>query len=221
MKKDKILKIIFIIIIIILLLLLIKQYTGKKQMLNKTGNVDIFEINCDGKNNCETNIKVNKDNNDSTDINTKVKGSNITNDNEDIIVSDNDIIWKQTNKLNIFENPMYDIAKKIAPTATNTYEFKIKNNVDFRITYNIDFNENNKYGIDMRYRLKKENEYVTGDEWVKYNDLNLTDIELNSNEEDTYYLEWKWFEGTNDTYAGEQGGVGYTLSINLDAYGKN
>ena len=34
---------------------------------------------------------------------------------------------------------------------------------------------------------------------------------------DTYYLEWKWFSGENDTAIGEAGDVEYVLKINIKA----
>lgn len=217
MKKEKkynksdVFNCIFIIIIIILLLLLLMQCSRKEKKYNKTGNVDIFEINCNRDDSCDVDTQTKIINDDKTDINVKKDG------NIDVSVSDKYITWQQTNKLNIFENPMYDMSNKLAPTSTNSYEFKIKNNIDADTVYSLTFEEVNKYDIDMRYKLKKENRYIV-DEWVKYNELNLDNMKLGAYQEDTYYLEWKWFEGENDTYAGEQSGIGYTLNIDMKAY---
>jgi hypothetical protein len=196
-KKDIITKLILIIIIILLLIhnccLLNTLNNGKK---TPTGNVDIFEISCD-RDSCEENSKGN-------DLNSA-----------NLIVSDNDITWKSTNKLRIFTNPVYNMNQKVAPEDSNVYQFVIKNNTKYNVRYNINFIENNPYNINMKYKLKKGDKYIIND-YVDYNELKQTNITLNKNNSDTYYLEWKWVSSNNDTDKANIENA-YNLNIEIEA----
>ena len=78
------------------------------------------------------------------------------------------------------------------------------------------FDEKNIHRINMKYRLLKGTEYVIGNEknWVTYDKLKLVNAFINSNNSETYYLEWKWFSSDNDTEIGEAINVNYELKIN-------
>lgn len=231
-KKDLIIKIILIIIIIILLIhnccLLKTLNDNKKDNNNKkspTGNVDIFEIDCD-KDSCTKKVTPSDDtkttvpaNNDNTN---PKKGEVPINEKEELVIEDNHITWNSENELRIFENPVYDMDQKIAPESSNVYQFVIKNNTKNKVKYKISFNEKNEHNINMKYRLKKGNSYVTGGEnsWVSYNGLNQNDIKINSKTSDTYYLEWKWVSGEDDN---KKAGIidAYKLSIKIEAESEN
>lgn len=225
-KKDIIIKIILIIIIIILLIHncnLIKTLKDKK---TPTGNVDIFEISCD-KDTCEEEVKTKTDNTDNdtnheitTNKNTKNNKNVLTNNAEDtnLIISDNYITWKSNNELRIFDNPVYNMEPKIAPGDSNIYQFVIKNNTDYNIKYNITFNETNNYGLNMKYKLKKGKTYITGIEYVNYNELNQNDILINKGTSTTYYLEWKWIGTDNDN---SLSGIKNAYKLNLEIEAKS
>lgn len=224
-KKDIIIKIILIIIIILLLIHncnLIKTLKDKK---TPTGNVDIFEISCD-KDTCEEEVKTKKDNTDinSDDTSKEITTNQNTKNNKNIIssddkvdtnftISDNYITWKSNNELRIFDNPVYDMEPKIAPGDNNIYQFVIKNNTNNNIKYNITFNETNNYGLNMKYKLKKGNTYLTGDDYVNYNELNQNNILINKGTSTTYYLEWKWIGTDNDN---NLSGIKNAYKLNLE-----
>ena len=109
--------------------------------------------------------------------------------------------------------------EKIAPESSNTYKFVVKNNTIYNVKYAINFIEENDYNINMKYRLRKGNEYVVGsdDEWVSYNELNLKDINLATSKSETYYLDWKWVSSENDTQVGSAEDAGYKLSIEINS----
>lgn len=209
-KKNKIINFVLSLIIVILLLiiiyLLLKSVENKK--LKPSGNIDIFEINCNYNCDCD-----NEDENNSEQVFGETEL-------EDILdISDNNISLQSTNKLNIFSNPMYEMDNKIAPESTNFYQFVIRNNTNYEVKYNIDFNEVNEFKINMKYRLIKNDEYIVGDEknWVTFEELKLNDVNLTTKDSDTYYLEWKWFSSNNDTEIGEKGYANYSLKINMKA----
>ena len=68
----------------------------------------------------------------------------------------------------------------------------------------------------MKYKLKRNNTYIV-DHYVSYNELNISDIILNSKASDTYYLEWKWISSDNDTEIGKNPDSKYDLKIEVKA----
>lgn len=132
---------------------------------------------------------------------------------EDFIVSDSYQVWKQQTSLNIFN------VEQIAPGDKGSYDFLINNNTSKNVKYNITFDEINEYNVNMLYKLKRNNNYVAGSstEWVHFNELNLGDKVLNSRNNDSYTIEWKWVDSDNDTTVGRTEGAKYTLNISIKA----
>lgn len=128
-------------------------------------------------------------------------------------VNDSDKTWSTNTEIRIFD------VSQIAPGDGSTYEFIVNNNTEGNVKYNITFAENNVANVNMLYKLKRNDEYISGDEttWVKYNELNLNDRILNKNTMDTYNIEWKWIDAENDTAAGRMIGAKYRLDIKVDA----
>ena len=160
----------------------------------------------------------NKDSNDKTkEVIKEVDDNPQDNTTEvDIKVLDNDKTWQGETNINIFSDSTYVVKGKIAPESSGIYQFAIKNSTSFNVKYNIDFNETNDYNINIKYKLKKNNDYVISD-WVTYSSLKQKAIRLNSKSSDTYYLEWKWFEGSNDNSIGSNPSSKYGLSIDISA----
>lgn len=213
--KDRFIKIVLLIIIIILLFhncSLLKLIKEKDKIKKPTGNVDIFEIMCN-KDNCEKkdNTKPSKPVSKSNTANTMKEVEK----EKELTISDKNIIWKSNNKLRIFSNPVYNMDSIIAPEDSNTYQFVIKNNTDYNIQYGIKFIEKNPYNINMKYKLRKGNDYMI-DDYVDYNELNQSNIILNMNNNDTYYLEWKWIGSNDDTELANLENA-YDLSIEIEA----
>ena len=130
-------------------------------------------------------------------------------------VVDSNVIWKDTTELKIFKNSMYSLEDVIAPEASNTYEFIVKNSTGYNLKYNISFMETNPYHINMKYKLKKNDTYLV-DHYVSYNELNINEQMLDAKKNDTFYLEWKWVSSDNDNVAGENG-ANYQLNIEVKA----
>lgn len=241
-KNNKIFKVIIIILIILLLLFNIYIYykivlNGNNSKLSQSNNIDIFEIKCDD-NNCsnpvtdssktDSNISGSSYSNSNSTKKDSTTNSNITDDDntnteddddvveDNIKVKDNNIFWSSTSNLKIFSNPLYNNDSVIAPESSNTYKFMIRNKTAFDVKYSISFIETNNYNINMKYRLKKDNNYVVSD-WVDYDELDLSDISLAKSNTHTYYLEWKWFSSDNDTSIGNTLNTDYKLDISITA----
>lgn len=143
--------------------------------------------------------------------------------NEKLSVYDDDhtpVTWDGANDLKIFEKTLYTVDGKIAPESSNTYQFVVRNNTKYNIKYDIDFIETNPYNINMKYKLKKNDTYLI-DHYVSASELNITDMPLNSSNNDTYYLEWKWISSDNDTQIGKVGNASYGLKIEIKAESTN
>ena len=222
-KSDLIVKIILIIIIILLLLhnCAMVRKANNNEGKTPTGNVDIFEIKCD-QSACDspiTNGETNSNNtNNSSNINNGKNTPVSSNDEGEITVLDKDIVWSSENRLRIFENSIYEYNEIIAPESSNVYQFVVKNTTKYNLKYTIDFVEDNKFNINMKYKLKKNDTYIF-DEYVSASELKMTEYSLNSGANDTYYLEWKWISSSNDTSIGSNPSSNYRLSILINAEG--
>ena len=107
---------------------------------------------------------------------------------------------------------------KIYPSAKGTYTFNVKNSSKYKQIYNIRFMENMKSNINIKYRLKKGNDYIRGNEttYVELCNLDLESIIILPNTENKYILEWKWEESPNDTeIASLEETQDYTLKMQI------
>lgn len=240
-KKYKITIVVLIVIILLLLLFI----CFKDFILTKDDHkdiVNIFEIKCDY--NCKVNSKqdtdinnnikrddINNSNNNKTSASVgKYENSKINNfdniDNTDnnsnteysdaIEIYDNNVSWRSSDDLKIFANSTYKNSNIIAPGITGKYKFVVSNKTRFNIKYVMLFEETNDYSINMKYRLLNGNDYIVSD-WSDYTSLSQNDVNLLSGNDNTYYLEWKWFDSSNDTSIGSSGVANYKLKINIKA----
>ena len=138
----------------------------------------------------------------------------IVDDNE-FSVLDRNIKWSDSSELKIFSNSFYNFEDKIAPESSNTYQFVVKNSTEYNLKYNMTFTEENTHNINLKYKLKKNNNYIVS-EYVSFDQLNLTDQLINSKKNDTFYLEWKWISSSNDTEIGKIQ-ANYKLYIHVEA----
>lgn len=208
---DWIVKVALIITIILLLIYNCSLQKNLNNIVTPTGNVDIIEITCDKDSTCESKPANGNENND--------------NNNDDVNddkfeVYDNIIKWDGVKKAEIFKKTMYAKNDTIAPESNNTYQFVVKNGTEYKLRYSIEFTEDNSHHINIKYKLKKNDDYII-DHYVSYNELNITNILVNSNESDTYYLEWKWISSSNDTSVGKADNATYNLNISIKAESTN
>ena len=193
-KEKNVILIFLILIVLIIITFLLIQFLAKIDNNEKipTGNVDIFDITFAYANSSDGQV----------------------------IVEDAESIFSTNTPIRIFTHSSYYIANDlIAPESQNSYQFVIRNNNDFKIKYNFDVQEENKYNINMKFRLKLNGVYVVGsnDEYVTADELFQYDMILADNNYDVYTLDWKWFEGPNDTEIGTNINSKYKLSLDIAA----
>lgn len=143
-----------------------------------------------------------------------------------IEVTQNDIGWDMLQELNIFRNKKYNNENIIAPKSSGNYSFLVKNITDKNLIYDLQLREINKYGINMKYRLKLENVYIAGneEEWKDIKDINIENIIVPIESTNFYTLEWCWQDSDmQDTQIGSLSNADYTLRVKIGAqiYDKN
>ena len=118
--------------------------------------------------------------------------------------------------LNIFNNNVFK--DKIAPGISGSYLFNIHNISNIDIKYSIMMDKVSEYDINLKYRLKKNNKYIIGDDnsWVDIKLLNTNNYILKKDKTDKYVLEWIWLDDDKmDTIIGINMVSKYLLNINF------
>ena len=224
-KKKMYISTILILAIIVLILVYFIRF-GKIKTFdgNPTGNVDIYDITVPTK---KPDLPViNPDKNPTVDIEPTPNpvNPNQGNDKEpedvikpfdpeedeeitgEIFVDDKNGNYVYQQKLKVFENPAYEYTNKIAPGSQNTYQFIVHNSSEMNLRYRVEMYDQSQYKVNLKYRLKRNGEYVLGSDnsWVTANELITEFSRINSGKSDKYSLDWKWFDDDyNDTIAGK------------------
>ena len=250
-QKNKLFWIILIMLFIIILILLSFCITfGKVEEPNyiPTGNVDVFDIDIscycdDSKTNtkdtdnktkkCVTTDKYGYE----TEIKRRSSGKKESNNSEENEQPDDDIIpdeedgevyvddmsgnYEYHQYLRIFNNSAFQYKNKIAPGTSNIYNFTVHNSSKMNVKYYIKMEEETSYNLKLKYRLKRNDNYIIGNKtsWVTADQLITEYNRLNSKTSDKYSLDWKWEyedgKDAQDTYIGENMDDIYKLNISL------
>ncbi len=127
--------------------------------------------------------------------------------------------WVQDEPITVFKNGYYK-ESKICPGMEGTYSFRLENRNPDALNYALTFSDENKYEINLGYRLLRNGEYVRGtaETYVHTKDLNLSDLLVEAKKNDTFTLEWKWLDADPiDTVAGMENAT-YILNISFNAH---
>lgn len=183
----------------------LKQNTNKNNQNQENNNESNYSKEQSSSNNEKNNSEENSNNNDNNVAEAKIE------------VKQGDINAELIEDLDIFKNPEFNNQKIIAPKSKGRYNFTIKNLAKNNISYNIMMTEENKWNINLKYKLKQDNIYIVGnqDTWVDIDDLNVKDLISTDNSEHLYTLEWYWEDAENDTEIGTTPNVNYKLKINV------
>lgn len=135
------------------------------------------------------------------------------------VVEEGGTEWTQDEPINVFKDGLYN-GKVIYPGMEGKYSFRLENRNSNALCYSLSFSDVNDYEINLGYRLRRNGEYVRGSEdiYVETANLNLSDLSVEANKNDTFTLEWKWLDlDPIDTVAGMEHAT-YTLNISFNAY---
>ena len=212
----KIFSVVLFILIIILFMLFFSRYGKITHELIPTGNIDIFniEVNCVCTND---NCTVTDPEGNVIPVYNEIEDENVIGN---VFVDDKGGNYLYQQRLKIFENPAYEFTNKIAPGSTNVYHFVVHNSTNIELKYKVKMYEESEYKINMVYRLKRNNNYVLGDEnnWVTARELETQFKNLDKSKSDNYSLEWMWkYEGDDesDSIAGKNMESEYKLNIRV------
>ena len=230
-KNDNKYRLIIILLILIILLLLFWRHFGFIGRPGKpTGNIDIFNIGISCKkddSSCTKPVYIDKSSTKKSGEKPKVPTNNeiivapedeYEGELEKVYVDDKNGNYVYQQKLEIFTNQAFEYTNKIAPGVSNSYDFKVHNENDDAIQYKIKMSEQSEYKVNLKYRLIKNNSYIIGNgsRWVSANELVTSMMRLEGNSIDTYRLDWKWFDHSSDTIAGEKMRSTYKLFVRFD-----
>ncbi|MDD4565830.1 MAG: carboxypeptidase regulatory-like domain-containing protein [Eubacteriales bacterium] len=138
-------------------------------------------------------------------------------------------IWAQSTSVNIFGEREGNKNTKtingenvIAPGASGSYPFRLKNIESNVIKYSISLSDTDEIQpfLPLKYRLKTASSYIGGDQWRSAADIQTGIKALKPGAVDYYTLEWKWLtsDDTVDTLIGRQNeGNLYILTIQINA----
>lgn len=113
-----------------------------------------------------------------------------------IKIEDDSGTWGEDQQINIFT-----VAEReyVAPYDSGVYEFEVANARNKKISYSLSLIEDNEDQVNIKYKLKKNGEYITGaNSWVYFQDIQLDDIILKNKKSDMYQLEWMWVSENNE-----------------------
>lgn len=223
--KAALVIILLLLTIALLMWLLLRPQPSAKRI--PTGNVDIFNI--DVSCSCGPAKKDDKEDDEDDCDSAIISYSGIINNHKNTTVRDEGIVYVDDDNgwyiyqrdLKIFENAAFQYTSKIAPGVSNSYDFRVHNTTLKAINYSVNFEETSEYAVNLRYRLKREGNYVVGDDdtWVSAGELVSAMKYLSSNSTDNYTLDWEWpYEGGTDvadTEAGEEMTSEYSLGIKI------
>lgn len=124
--------------------------------------------------------------------------------------------WNDVENLAVFFNETFGDSV-IAPGMSGTYRFRFQNQNADALVYSLAFSEDNPYGIDLRYRLKRDGAYLGEGQYVGAGEIPSADLTIEPLSTALFELEWIWIHNDEaDTEAGENQAQ-YALTITLTA----
>lgn len=153
--------------------------------------------------------------------NRKAKENVYTNDT--VGASSNSVIGGRDNQMAWRRNTVFrlmDSNDVLVPGKHGNYDFYIDNKSDDSVVYMITFVEENEAHANILYKLKRNDEYIYGNEedWVHYNEMDFNNRVLETAATDSYSLEWRWVDAPNDTEVGMTENATYNFGMNVVAY---
>ena len=214
-RKEK--KVIIYIITIALILLFISIFfvhdivdrTGEKSNSSSTASI-VIKAKTDENNEEDNNAQAPENNEQNAEIVDYA---------DRILVKEGNVNFEELKELNIFNNSYFKDEALIAPGVQGKYNFVVVNETPVNFKYNINFEEVNQYGVNMVFKIKRNGEYIAGNEdtWLDKGTIDFLNYKLNAKTEDLYTVEWKWEDAENDTDVGEIKGANYKLNVKVTA----
>lgn len=124
--------------------------------------------------------------------------------------------WSEMEDIPLFYGDgSYD---EIVPGMRGSYRFLLVNENEHALRFGFEFDEENEYGIDLCFRLKRDGAYVRGEEdYISPAELGFENFTIEGQSESLFEVEWYWRDNDPvDTFAGENEAI-YRLLIEFRA----
>ena len=124
--------------------------------------------------------------------------------------------WSEMEDIPLFYGDgSYD---EIVPGMSGSYRFLLVNENEHALRFGFEFDEENEYGIDLCFRLKRDGAYVRGEEdYISPAELGFENFTIEGQSESLFEVEWYWRDNDPvDTFAGENEAI-YRLLIEFRA----
>ena len=126
--------------------------------------------------------------------------------------------WTEYEDIPIFYNEQFG-DRLALPGTKSVYRFRFINNNAHALRFSFTFREENDYGIEMVYSLRRDGAYIAGDEdaYVTAPELSFAGFTIEGGSESLFELCWYWKDNDPvDTNAGENEAI-YRLNIEFNA----
>lgn len=126
--------------------------------------------------------------------------------------------WTEYEDLPIFYNEQFG-DRLALPGTKSVYRFRFINNNAHALRFSFTFREENDYGIEMVYSLRRDGAYIAGgeDAYVTAPELSFAEFTIEGGSESLFELCWYWKDNDPvDTNAGENEAI-YRLNIEFNA----
>ena len=126
--------------------------------------------------------------------------------------------WTEYEDLPIFYNEQFG-DRLALPGTKSVYRFRFINNNAHALRFSFTFREENDYGIEMVYSLRRDGAYIAGgeDAYVTAPELSFAEFTIEGESESLFELCWYWKDNDPvDTNAGENEAI-YRLNIEFNA----
>lgn len=126
--------------------------------------------------------------------------------------------WTEYEDIPIFYNEQFG-DRLALPGTKSVYRFRFINNNAHALRFSFTFREENDYGIEMVYSLRRDGVYIAGSEdaYVTAPELSFAGFTIEGGSESLFELCWYWKDNDPvDTNAGENEAI-YRLNIEFNA----
>ena len=126
--------------------------------------------------------------------------------------------WTEYEDIPIFYNEQFG-DRLALPGTKSVYRFRFINNNAHALRFSFTFREENDYGIEMVYSLRRDGAYIAGgeDAYVTAPELSFAEFTIEGGSESLFELCWYWKDNDPvDTNAGENEAI-YRLNIEFNA----
>ncbi len=136
-----------------------------------------------------------------------------------IVITADNVKVDNKKQIDIFKNARVGDNCIIAPMSKGSFKFTIKNDTKEDVEYSIQFIDEMSNFVNMKYRLKMDNVYISGDKekYIGINELDVKNLISPKDSTSIFVLEWFWdSDDEKDIYIGTADEIQfYSLTMHI------